>query len=110
MKMILPVFIFLCSVVALAESNRYDDGSYYDDDYIHEEEIVNDVKVNEPSDTYVPEAVQAPKKIVPVKKKKRKPAGGFEEVQSGGHVKGFQNITNDKLDSDYDQSESLGSH
>lgn len=111
MKMILSAFIFLFSIASPAGANRYDDGSYYNDDYIHEEEMVNDVKVSEPSDTYTPEAVEAPKKVVPIKKKRRKPAGGFQEVQSGGRVKGFRNITNDRLDPDYYQSsESLGSH
>lgn len=108
MKIALPVLVFLFSISLLARQNRYDDGSYYNDDYIHDEDTINNTSVPEPTDTYnpaemPPEPVQ--KKVAPLKKK-RKPASMFHEVNTSGKVKGFTNITNDRLDSDYYESDS----
>ncbi len=115
MLFLLVVSFFSCGIANAKDlrPHQFQDGSYFNDDYMYEESIVNHVRVETPSDVYVPEIEKikpVPVKRVPIRAKKplRKPSSAFQEVKANkGHAGDFKDVT---LDSDYysDDSPSYG--
>lgn len=116
MKTAIATLIFLYTISSAAQNARYNDGSYYNDDYIHNGQIAQDipmvnnhqapnqgVMVGEPD----PNGNKFPRKKFDFPKpKKRKPAGGFQEVKPrAGSVGSFKEVGGGSEE----QSDSLGS-
>lgn len=105
------LFVFVGNAYSQNRHQTFEDGSYFNDDYMYEEDLVNKVQVETPSDIYEPEVEMArplPISKKPFKKPRRRPSSTFQEVNtSRGHGGDFHNIT---LDQDYlDHDVSYGS-
>lgn len=92
-------------------AHQFEDGSYFNDDYMYEESIINNVRVETPSDVYVPEVEQikplpVARKPLRTKRPARRPSSNlFHEVKTNRSQGGdFRDVT---LDSDYYENDSI---